>query len=397
MNLLALAERWGEAMGQTAVTYLQERCLHTLDKFTACTACQNVCPVDAIQFGPQPAFAADVCQQCRACLPVCPVGAFTADDEVEALLKCAARLNTPTCEVICQLHPDVGLGDPAAAAVRVQGCLAGLGVGAYLGLVNQGFEQIVVRLDACADCPWSSLQLPIEVQVVRAQHILAGWGLDGRLVCALPETVFLQKRPFWNAASPPISRRDLLRWRKDEKETESQKEKGSGRNNPFRERLRILHAFHKLPQPDRDGPLLKDLGFAHITVNDDCTACGVCARACPTGALQMVADNESFQLLFTPQACIDCHVCRHFCTPEAVTINPADQYAQIFSGDADQILQAGQLTKCAKCHTPFTTLTGAQLCPTCEFRRQNRFGAIIPPGLAAKIKISAREGDGCDY
>ena len=379
MNLLALAERWGEAMGQTAVTYLQERCLYTIDKFAACTACQTICPVDAIQFGPPPAFAADVCQQCRACLPVCPVGAYTADDEVEALLKCAAHLNTPTCEIVCGLHPHVGLGDPAAAAVRVKGCLAGLGVGAYLGLVNQGFEQIVPRLDACADCPWSSLQLPIEAQVTQTQHILAGWELDGALVCVTPETAILQKRPFWNADSPPISRRDLFRWRKDEKET------GSEQNNPFRERLRILQAFHKLPPPDHDAPLLQDLGFALITVNDDCTACGVCARACPTGALQMASDNASFQLLFTSQACIDCHVCHHFCTPQAITINSADQYDQIFNANSDQILQEGDLTRCAKCNTLFAAHTGGQLCPTCEFRRQNRFGTAIPSGLAATL------------
>lgn len=385
MNLLALAEQWGEALEQTAVTYLQERCLHTLDKFAACTACQTICPVDAIQFGPPPVFAANVCQQCRACLPVCPVGAYTADDEVDALLKCAAHLNTPTCEVVCGLHPGVGLGDPAATAVRVRGCLAGLGVGAYLGLVNQGFEPVIARMDACADCPWAVLQEQIETQVAQAQDILAGWELDGALVCGLPETVTLQKRPFWNADSPPISRRDLFRWRKDKKHTESQKEMGIGQNNPFRERLRILQAFHKLPPPAHDESLLQGLGFALITVNDDCTACGICARACPTGALQMAADNVSFQLLFTLQACIDCHVCRHFCTPEAIIINPADQYDQIFNGDADQILQAGDLTRCAKCNTPFAARTGARLCPTCEFRRQNRFGTAIPSGLAATL------------
>ena len=384
MNLLALAERWGKAMGQTAVSYLQERCLHTIDKFAACTACQTICPVDAIQFGPPPAFSADSCQQCRACLPVCPVGAYTADDEVEALLKCAVRLNTPTCEIVCGLHPDMGLGDPSAAAVRVRGCLAGLGVGAYLRLVNQGFEQIVARLDACADCPWSKLQQQVEAQVTQAQHILAGWELDSVLVCATPETVVLQKRPFWHATSPPLSRRDLFRWREAEKKPVAE----SAANvapNPFHERLHFLRAVKQMPPPTKSEQTtsLAGLGFALMAVNDDCTACGVCTRVCPTDTLQMETADSSYQLTFSPQICIACEVCSHVCAPNAISLRHDPTFDQVFGTAVDQIVQKGELTKCSKCHTPFAARAGTQLCPVCEFRRQNPFGSTIPPGYAA--------------
>ncbi len=385
MNLLALAARWEEVMAQTAVSFTQERCLYTHDKFASCTACQNICPIHAIQFGPPPTFNKDACQQCRACLPVCPVGAYAADDEVEALLNCATRLDVQTCEIVCSLNPNIAIGDPAAAAIRVRGCLAGLGVGAYLSLANQGLTQIIVRLDACAGCPWSELCLQIESQVKQAQRILAAWKLDNVLLCAPPETaVEFKKRPYWSAGSPPVSRRDLFRWRKKEKETEAE-DKNVSKYNPFRERLRILQAFRKRPLTDHNDAVLDALGFALVSINADCTACGVCARACPTGALQLTKEDGSFQLNFTPQACIGCDICSHVCVPQAITIEHAATYNQIFNTDSDQIVQQGSLTQCAKCNTYFADKGTTQLCPPCEFRRQNRFGSTLPPRLTTTL------------
>ncbi len=390
MNLLALAERLGEVMGSATVSFAPDRCLHALDKFSTCTACQNICPVGAIQFEPPPALSSDECQQCRACLPVCPVGAYAADDEAEALLNCARHLGVKSFEVLCALNPNFELGDPqAAAAVRIRGCLAGLGVGAYLGLVNQGFAKIMVRLDACANCPWSSLQSQIEAQISKAQQILAAWNLGETLVCVQPKMSDLIKRPFWQAASPPVSRRGLFRGQDRAKDSEPKREgEDVDKSNPFGERLRLLRAFMKLPAPEFDDFILKDLDFALITVNEECTACGVCSRACPTGALQMALDKDSFQLLFTPQACINCQICSHLCTPNALTISPVFRYDQIFSSSADQILQEGNVTRCAKCNMPFASRVAATLCPACAFRQQNRFGAAIPPGLAANLRMS---------
>ncbi|MFO7681790.1 MAG: 4Fe-4S binding protein [Chloroflexota bacterium] len=381
MNLLALAERWGEAVLQPAVSYKQERCLYTADKFAACTACQSICPVGAIQFGPPPAFSADSCQQCRACLPVCPVGAYAADDEVESLLKCAAQLGRESCEIVCELNPHAAFGAPSAAAIRVRGCLAGLGIGAYLALVDQGLTQVIVRLEACANCPWSSLRAQVESQVAQARHILAAWDQAEKLVCTGPEIIDgFKKRPFWNAGSPPISRRNLFRLQPTEKEERV------SISSPFRERLRVLQAISHRPPIADDERLWHGLGFALITVSDECTACGVCSRACPTGALQMVTEGSSFQLLFTPPACIDCNICHHVCNPQAITISHDLTYDQIIRAEADQIVQHGELTHCAKCRASFTSKTGSRLCPTCEFRRQHPFGSVMPPALAANLK-----------
>jgi ferredoxin len=382
VNLLALAERWGEALASKPFDLAADHCLHAADKFATCTACYDVCPAGAIQPGKPPAFAGESCQACRACLPICPVGAFTADDEVPALLNCAERIGTKTVEVVCSLNPSVDVG-AAAAAVRVRGCLAGLGAAAYLGLVSLGLEKVVVRLDACADCPWSQLRPQVERQVQQAQGLLALWNRASALTCLDEVTDGFGKRPFWNATSPPMSRRELFRWRKNEKEPAAESAADTD-PNPFHERLHLLRAVKQMPAVDGSDHTmsLAGLGFALLAVNDDCTACGVCTRVCPTGALQIETAVSSYQLTFSPQICIACDVCRHVCAPNAITVTPDPTFDQVFGTAVDQIVQAGELTKCSKCHAPFAARGEAKLCPVCEFRRQNPFGSALPPGLA---------------
>ena len=382
MNLLALAERWGEALTSKPFGFMSDRCLHSADKFAACTACYDVCPADAIQPGEPPAFVGESCQACRACLPVCPTGAFTADDEVQALLHCAGRSGRKTCEVVCGLNPFVEVGVAGATAVRVRGCLAGLGGAAYLGLVSQGIEKAVVRLDACADCPWSQLQSQIEAQVEQAQSLLALWGWAAAVHCFDEAADGWGKRPFWNAASPPVSRRDLFRSQAAEKKPETDT---SSAPNQFFERVRFLRVLKHLPPPTEnlDTSLLAGWGFALLAVNDDCTACGVCARACPTGALQMETAESSYQLIFSPQICLACDICSHVCAPNAITLTHDPTFGQVFAGEVDQVVQQGCLTSCSKCRAPFAARADIDLCPVCEFRRQNPFGSAMPPGLMA--------------
>jgi len=47
------------------------------DKCTACAACMNECPVDAISAGDIFYVSADDCIDCGACAEVCPVDAIS--------------------------------------------------------------------------------------------------------------------------------------------------------------------------------------------------------------------------------------------------------------------------------------------------------------------------------
>ncbi|MCB8966652.1 MAG: 4Fe-4S binding protein [Ardenticatenaceae bacterium] len=385
MNLLALAERWGEALTSKPFGFAADRCLHTKDKFATCTACYDICPVNAIQPGKPPTFVSENCQTCRACLAVCPVNAFTADDEAQALLNCAKQLDVQTCEIVCGLNPDAAVGSPAAAtAVRVRGCLAGLSADTYLALVGQGITKAIVRLDACADCPWGSLQTQVETQVQQAQDLLAAWGRAETITCQHKAADSYRKRPLFNASSPPVSRRELFRWREAEEKPTTEPDRVVN-PHPFQKRLRFLQGVRQLAllaAMEADASL-SGWGFALADVNDECTACGVCARTCPTGALQLETAVSTYKLTFSPQICIACDICAHVCAPQAITLIHDPTFAQVFDAATEQIVQAGSLQTCSKCHARFAAHSETQLCPICTFRRQNPFGSAMPPGFAA--------------
>jgi len=98
-----------------------------------------------------------------------------------------------------------------------------------------------------------------------------------------------------------------------------------------------------------------------------CTACGLCARFCPTGALKFLSDGQSFALTFQPSFCLGkgCNACEIACPERAITTRPAVISAKILS---QKSLIAGQLTACRVCRLAIAS--GPDLPVTCFACRQ---------------------------
>jgi ferredoxin len=390
MSLISAAERLA-AMDHFGVTLDRSRCLHTVDKFADCDACIESCPVGAIQPGKPPSLNKEACVNCLACLPACPVGVYAAKDPVPALLKCAAQVEARAIELVCESHPNAELNLPGSeATIRVRGCLAGLGAGAYLALIALGLERIIARTDACTQCPWGSLQSRVEVQIGQAQRLLEPWGRSGSVTCAAPASIGgLPGRPVWDANNPPLSRRALLRlasqesWLAAARVMSFQDSKvADSRLSPERRRVVAALAHLSAQKPARDIPSLESLGFADVSIAANCTACGVCARACPTGALQFQQeDNASYQLTFFPPACIGCEICIHVCAVDAITVGHQPSFEYVFGTDKPGVLYEGKLVRCRRCNMLMAAQLDSRLCPACEFRRENPFGSAMPPGF----------------
>jgi NAD-dependent dihydropyrimidine dehydrogenase PreA subunit len=225
----------------------------------------------------------------------------------------------------------------------------------------------------------------IENQIAQAQAWLSTWGR--------PETVKLVReadqdwaaRPVYKASMPPISRRDLLRGLKRRNPVKDPLSVAEG-NQPFRERLRLLLALQQWPIPtginETDRILPEVAGFSLLTVDDRCSACGTCTRACPVGALELKTGDGHFRLNFAPKACVGCDICAHLCPEQAIAVNHTPRIGEVFGEDEILQLHTGRFSKCERCHSPFVPADPAsKLCSLCEFRRQNPFGARTPPAL----------------
>ena len=397
MSLFDAAERFA-SIDRSQVVLDPKRCLHAQDQHSDCAACFEVCPVNAIVPGKPPSLAAESCQSCLACLPVCPVGAYAADDDVSALLSCSARVEDTTIEIICGLHPAPETSENSdSIGIRIHGCLAGLGSGAYLTLFALGQEHLFLRMDACSDCKWGRLAAEIVSQAERANRFLSVWNKAESVVCVSPVDAQFE-RPVWDVKNPPLSRRDLFRMlgRQGQVALARAMENGikTSKRQPGRDRLRLLAAVSHLPEYS-SGTLvgLGGFGFAALTISSDCTACGVCAKACPTEALQFEKDQAetAFKLTFLPQNCIGCDLCLHVCAPAVITLENDPAFENVFGIKEPAVVNAGELIRCDRCKAVMAAKSGLHLCPLCEYRRSHPFGSIMPAELKAQIEKTAKE------
>lgn len=396
MSLLSAAERLA-AIDRSAVVFNGDRCLHSKDKFSECVACTGICPTEAIQAGRPPLFKAENCQTCLACLPICPMGAFTADDDVPALMNAASHLAGGTLELICGQNPHPEHGDNSVATgLRIKQCLAGLGTGAYAELAAFGFDRIQVRGDHCATCKWGMLKTEIEKQTRQANEFLSAWG-RGQIVEILEVISEPVERDFWEASSPPVSRRELFKLIANRSQVVmaramEQVSSDTGKR-PGRDRLRLVGAVAHLPAWQEDTHSnLDGFGFASVHISDSCMACAACARACPTGALRFTksSDGKSFSLDFIAKECIACDVCVHVCAASAIEVLAMSRLQEVFAHETVTVFNAA-LGKCDRCGAPIAIRPGVKLCHVCEFRNKNPFGSMLPNQVqtAKKAKSTA--------
>jgi formate hydrogenlyase subunit 6/NADH:ubiquinone oxidoreductase subunit I len=232
-----------------------------------------------------------------------------------------------------------------------------------------------------------------------ASRFLEAWGGAAIIACQSEDAVMVE-RAVWESTNPPLSRRDLFRMMARQgsialaraaEEGHSADERKVGRD-----RLRTVGAVRNLsrehPTPSSNCGVF---GFASLRVSDACTACGVCANACPTGALhfEVTNSNRSFSLRFSGPDCIDCGICEDVCAAAAISIDHDPAFKDVFGPDEPVSVQRGELTRCTQCNTLMAARPGIKLCPLCSYRRKNPFGTKMPPGMNVSKFSVKRKGD----
>ncbi len=399
MDVLSTLERFADG-APTGVRLYAERCVHDFDAFATCRACVDECPVGALQPDDGIALDAAACIGCGACVHTCPVGAFEARDETQDVLRCAARVRDQgAIALLCAAHPPIDRGvRPVDAAIVVEGCLAALGPSAYAALAALGITQIDVYLDACETCPLAPACASIERTLDKARAALRPW-LAANQLATITDVSEPASKPWaiYLAGEPPVERRRLLNPFSGSDANEildalsvSAVEQSGPKRLPA-ERLRLLLALDQLPPA---GQMLcpAPLGgqtFLRIGADDGCTACGACAKACPTGAIALENDDETqtFHLIHLPAACTGCDACLHLCDPDVLYSRGVPFFSALQSPE-DETLASGHFMRCKRCKTRVVegALNEQGLCEICAFRRANPFGSRIPERVRPLIE-----------
>jgi len=275
--------------------------------------------------------------------------------------------------LVCPQHRDPGeTFAPVHVVVRHKRCLASLSISWLLELSDAGRRGLWLDDSPCAECPIGQAQQVIAQTVAATNQLLRAFGR--------PPAIRTHRSHGSELLDEPVTRRVL-----DGDRPELSRRNFFGALGQLARRTVATAIAESLPSPAPSGPLpvdqrlphrvppgrgrlfrqLKRLGapveepvptatipFAEVLVDAEaCSACKLCARFCPTGALNFVADSESFVLYFKPAICIDCGICAVTCPEDAVRFG-AEMAPEALVADVWKPLVAGRLVPCAGCGEP---------------------------------------------
>jgi ferredoxin len=386
LNILAdLADLWGGGPPRV----LGGRCLNARHRGRACRICVDACPVDAlsIPYGPHSsgdtteagpiALDRDTCVRCGLCVNVCPTGAFVQSEAPESkLTQTLARSPGAVIELACPRKEPVELTRvPGASVVQTPRCLAALSVPALLELVATG-KTLWLNDGICHTCPIGQAQHAIQRAVITANRWLQVLGQSPviRSYLTTPDELVNEpiSRPIVPGEHATITRRDFFRSlsgmagratasavadipggsslpRLGESPVSEEDERGLAHYIPA-QRQHQAYALRRLARDLEALVPTASLPIADVSITDACTACGLCARFCPTEALSFVSDDEYYVLNFSAALCLgkDCSLCVIGCPTDAVRFGQEVTLEELL-GTRPRPVKAGRLAPCVQC------------------------------------------------
>lgn len=287
--------------------YERDLCL-AIGHRTACSACRDVCPHQAITIRSGIEIDPVDCSGCGLCVQACPSQALAPRGRPPT-----GPVNTIKCSQVA--------GD--AATVR---CLATLRASELLAATGSG-GALTVAHGNCSECEIGSQAVLLALEKVqeRALELARLRGREISLEVARLER--LDEKP----NSDPLSRRELLRqgWRSLQQGAgEALAPLDTGPDEPglpseSQRQYRIIAAS----KPEA-GELVP---WRLPRVADSCILCPACTQACPTGAIDRVFEDGEGILKLDPQRCIGCDACVGACPVVAVTMDDQVTWGELAS------------------------------------------------------------------
>lgn len=320
------------------IGWLQSRCLQAPPHPLACTRCIDACPAEALAFHENgdgvSLLARDACHGCAQCVPACPSEALVSA-EIDALM--ADRAEGEPLRLGCHRVKD----EDDLSRLH---CLRALGTDLLAWLSARAApEPMTLYLpDGCRNCP------------AAPEGARDAWKCDVEAFATVTDT---PARNDFHATRRLVSRRDLLRGRPAPRLPAIAPNDAAPKARRLQRKLIAVEALADTQAP----PALPGLSLN----TDACRVHGVCARVCPTEALQETPYGE---LIFNALDCLDCGHCLAIC-PEGA-LQRAESH-----GATPLTLRETRVLDCFECARPFKSKVSggaeeaAPACPACRRER----------------------------
>jgi formate hydrogenlyase subunit 6/NADH:ubiquinone oxidoreductase subunit I len=98
-----------------------------------------------------------------------------------------------------------------------------------------------------------------------------------------------------------------------------------------------------------------------------CSACEMCYRICPTGAL--TSDMRNSKIDFDPFLCVKCHLCHDVCESDAITLSTSYNLQEWYTPKV-QNLVTYSVRRCDECDSLFSSSLGEKVCRRCRLEEE---------------------------
>ncbi len=342
-------------------------CVRSLSVDSECNKCEVVCPTNAIiiqQGTPLPSINFSNCVTCGACGGVCPSEALTLDEfsvtdfffefvqEKDPLLSC--RKNVP--------------------------CIAALSVEHIISLAVLK-KELVFDMGHCQTCEIAeTCKAQIEANFEEASYVLEAMESDATLsmedvkyenteVQTSDRRAFLNSINLKNVAKARKNFEDEVQKATDEIVEHNLQTKDIAllKKKIIPDKRKIFFtAIKRVEKPSQFHIVdATEISFtSQKLMNEEaCTACQMCYRVCPTGALS--SDIKNSKIDFDPFLCIKCHICHDVCAPDAITLSESYRIKEFFEPEVANLISFN-VKRCNECNVIFSTTGDEKLCYRCK-------------------------------
>ncbi|MBA3025782.1 MAG: 4Fe-4S ferredoxin [Sulfurimonas sp.] len=343
------------------------KCVRSLSVESECNKCEAVCPTAAIVVGthPLPAINFSACVSCGACHGVCPTEAlglenFNATDfffdfvenEKENLISC--RKNIPCISALSVEHL-------ISIAVLKKELILDMGYCDGCEIAHTCHKQI---LQNCEEASYL-LEAMENDSVIKLENVRYVEDVSNKS----DRRDFLGALNLKSVAKVKKSFEDEVKKASDEliEHTLQKADIALLKQKRIPQKRKIFFTAIKRVQTPSQFHIVdaSEVSFTSQKIMNEaaCTACQMCYRVCPTGAL--TSDIKNSKIDFDPFLCIKCHICHDVCEPNAITLSGSYNVKEFFEPSVVNLISF-KVRRCDECNVIFSTNTGERLCYRCK-------------------------------
>lgn len=346
-------------------------CVRALSVNSICTHCSDICPVGAISItGRLPSINQAQCVGCAGCVAVCPTEALTLDDF------------NPTDFFFSFVSDEQNL----ISCQKNVPCIAALSSEQLISFAQMK-EGLILDTGHCNQCEIGENILSVMMNTIdNSNYLLEAIESPYRIQTKdiafidlkVPEEIS-DRRDFFknfhlrgigkarNNFEKEIQRTtdEFVQYTTDSTHTQALRTKKiTDRRKLFftaLKRFDVPTEFHVVQS--------EKITFTSQKLMDEalCTACEMCHRVCPTGAL--TSDMRNSKIDFDPFLCVKCHLCHDVCEPNAITLSTSYNLKEWYAPSV-QNLATFAVRRCNECDGLFSSVAGEKICRRCVLEEE---------------------------